>query len=711
MFEAYKIGVRIGVVDATAGGILKIARQFATAQKEASAFLATLRKVNDELRNSAGGWANNAANGFNRASRAANDYASAAGRASRASGRSGSLVAMAAFAAGRGGSGGGSSPPPTINPLALSGPGGGIAGSSGALRAAGWFGGNRGGSGGGNGGGFGFGPFGKIVAGSMIEHGGKDMFGMLGGPIEEAAKYQQAVAKFSLYGLGDKLNAEAVKFANSMHIFGTSMTDAMEDVNEAQGVFRESGLTGSKALAGAKLAAPLLAKIAAATSGLDSESQAKMHTQGLDMLRFIEMRGGLSSPGKFNEIANEGWKAIRSSGGNVAWSQLRQFMSTGSVAAQGLSDTALFGEMEPIIGEMKGGAAGHAYMTAYSRMNGLQRLMPRIFQNEVLKLGLWDRSKLTFNSQGGIKDMKGNPLIGANVFSSSPFEYYKNVVVPAYRKNGITKDQDVFRENAVLFGNTGGKMFSIMYRQMEQIENSVKSQQKTLGIDASVNAVKGTFAGQMLNYHKQMATLQTQLGLVILPMLIRGLKWLNPLLEKAGNWIGAHSTLTKGLVIVFGAIAGLALVGGSIIAIAGGFSLIGGAIAAGGGLATLIGGVGTAMSALTPIVGLFLAAMGGWKAGGWIYKHTLEGNKGGDMVGSAIAHTLAFFGNKEAQEGIARMNKLQAIQVNSAVHLDGRQVAHVVTTHQMKSATGPQTGMSGFDSSMTPTPIGVNGSW
>ena len=55
MFEAYKIGVRIGIVDTTGGGILKNCGQFAKAQKEASAFLTTLRKVNEEFRKTSGG--------------------------------------------------------------------------------------------------------------------------------------------------------------------------------------------------------------------------------------------------------------------------------------------------------------------------------------------------------------------------------------------------------------------------------------------------------------------------------------------------------------------------------------------------------------------------------------------------------------------------------------------------------------------------------
>ena len=727
MFEAYKIGVRIGVVDATAGGILKLARQFAAAQKEAAGFLNTLRAVNEELGRTSAGWANGAASGFNRARNAANDYARAAAGASRGSGTG--LVAMAAFAGGRSGGGlagrlGGS------GMLALPGSGGG------SMRAAGWpggIGGGRGGNGSGSGGGTGFGPFGKIIGGMMAEHAGKDMLGILGAPIDAAAKYQQAVARFELFGLGDKLNAEAIKFARGMNIFGTSMTDAVNDVTEAQGVFRESGLSGSAALAGAKLAAPFLAKMEAANSGLDSETRAKMHTQGLDMLRFIEMRGGLTSAAKFNALGNEGFKAIRSSGGNVNWSQLRQFMSAGSVAAQGLTDQALFGEMEPIIGELKGGGAGHGLMTAYSRLNGLQRLLPRIMTREMMRLGLWDKSKLVMNSQGGVKDFIGDPLKQNNLLSSSPFQYYKNVVLPAYTKAGITNPQDVYRENAILFGNTGGKLFSIMYRQMHQIELSVEAWEKTLGLDPVLAKTKGTMAGQLLNYHKQMETMQVQLGLVILPMLIHGLKWLNPQIKKFGDWIEHHQVLIKGLIIGFAALGAALMISGTLLTLSGAFSLLGGALSAGGGLASMLGGATTAFGALTNAAGGFVVAYMAWKAGGFIYNHALANNAAGRGIGATIGHIMASLGDKDAldAEGIESRAKYQgnhsgdfhglpgssqyiawkkghAVQVHSTVNLDGRAVGRAVTTHVANEVARPQTGRSGFDPSAAAPPIGLS---
>ncbi|HUB90946.1 MAG TPA: hypothetical protein VMA74_14570, partial [Dyella sp.] len=380
MFEAYKIGVRIAVTDATRGNVLKIAAQFAKAQAEASAFLKTLRAVNDELSRKTS-WASSAAQDFRNARREAEGYARAArsargatgGSSWTASASSATVANMAVVAslnrmqqqdmlrfrgypnaalpfesakrlgsppmrllggsagsalsmAGGAGSGG-------VAPPGASGTTGFPNGGTGMPAAAGWPWG-RGGGGrgsGGNGGGFNYGAFGRMMGGAMLARAGEVELGMLKGPIDEATRYQSAVARFKLFGLGDKLNAEAIKFANSMNIVGTSMTDAVNFMTEAQGVFRESGLQGPAALAGSKLAAPMLAKIAFATSGLDEESQAKIHTQSLAMLRFIEMRGGLSSAKKFNQIANEGWKAIRSSGGNVAWEQLRQFMATGSV--------------------------------------------------------------------------------------------------------------------------------------------------------------------------------------------------------------------------------------------------------------------------------------------------------------------------------------------------------------------------------------------
>lgn len=237
--------------------------------------------------------------------------------------------------------------------------------------------------------------------------------------VNEARKFQVEMAKFTLFGLSDKANRDAQSFAENMKVIGTSATEAMHLMVEAQGVFRESGLSDDEALRGAKMAAPLLAKIDFIGKALDGESASKMHTSAQAMLRFIDMQGGLNDPERFNQIANAGFKAIRSSGGNIDWEQYRQFRARGASAAANLSDEAMFGEFEPIIQELKGSTAGFALRTAYNRLNGIIKL-PNQAAHELVGMGAWDNSKIEWNSMGGIKKFNGNPLIDSDLYARDP---------------------------------------------------------------------------------------------------------------------------------------------------------------------------------------------------------------------------------------------------------------------------------------------------
>lgn len=406
-----------------------------------------------------------------------------------------------------------------------------------------------------------------LAGGAMV---GVGLFGLkaLQVPLDEAKKFQTELAKFSVYGLGDKTNAEAAKFARGMNVMGSSATENMKLLTEAQGVFREGGLSGSAALEGAKLAAPVLAKIAFATSAMDGDSQARYRTASMDMLRFIEMRGGLKDAPTFNRIADEGWKAMRSSGGNVDWSQYRQFMARGGVAAQGLSDEALFGKLEPVIGEQKGSAAGFALRTAFNRLNGIIRI-PNQVAHELANSGVWDASKIVWNSQGGIKSFKGNPLQQQDLFSKDPVQFYESVIKPMYQKLGITSASQIARENAMIFGSTGGAMFSLIDRQMPAIARSVDAQRKTLGIDKSVDAAGNTLGGKEIDLHAKWANLMLELGDKILPLAIQGVTALIKTVDTLTAFTKNYPTLTK--VILQGAaiFSVLSVVAGGILLFSG----------------------------------------------------------------------------------------------------------------------------------------------
>jgi hypothetical protein len=452
-----------------------------------------------------------------------------------------------------------------------------------------------------------------MMAGFGMGAVGVGMFAALRPALEQAKEFQTAVANFSTFGLGDKMTGDAAKFAKGMNVVGSSYVDNMKRMVEAQGVFRESGLSGPDALRGAEIAAPLLSKIAFANAALHPDKAGQMDTNALAMMRFVEMRGGVNDPKQFNTIANLGYKAIQTSGGNVSWDLYRQFMATGGVAAQGMNNKALFGEMEPIIGELKS-RAGTAYMTAFNRLTGITRV-PNQVAHELVNQGLWDGSKIEWNSQGGIKTMRGNPLKDMGTFSASQIEWYVKNVIPMYDRMKLS-DPDRNREDALLGGRTGGMMFSIIRRQLGPIGLSVAAQAKAMDIDQAGGAAANTLLGKQIILHKRWNDLLELTGETILPLAVQGLSTLVPLLKEFSTWAQRHPGYFAAVVRSFAAL-GVTLIGGGVItglvATAQAFRLIGGALSVGKllGFARGAAAVGEAATVAEAAIGVGGAVAGG----------------------------------------------------------------------------------------------------
>ncbi len=191
-----------------------------------------------------------------------------------------------------------------------------VAGKDGKWCASRWLG--PGGVGGGGAG------SGNPPVGGSREHGMENLAIAYGGfhfmqsAVETGAEYQTLLARFSSYGMGDAAVKEADKFAQATKVMGASKVDMLRYFTEAQGVFRESGaLTLEEQLKGARMAAPMLAKMHFAMASMDPAANHMSQAKEMDMLRFVEQSGGLKSPEKFNSIMNNAYKAVQSSGGKT----------------------------------------------------------------------------------------------------------------------------------------------------------------------------------------------------------------------------------------------------------------------------------------------------------------------------------------------------------------------------------------------------------
>ena len=288
--------------------------------------------------------------------------------------------------------------------------------------------------------------------------------------IHNSVEYDQESTKLKLYGMDAITNAKAMKFADTLSIPGVDKIQALRLFGEAQGIFRQSGDDPEKALNAAKMATPLLAKVYAATAALGSEGQAQSEAKFLSMLRFIEMSGGLASPKRFEELADLGWKMSMTSGGAVDFEQLRQFKARAMNSSFTITDEALAG-LEPIIGMLKGSTAGFAARTSYNRTNGIVKL-PNQTAHFLVDNGIWDKSKVIFNDNGGIKAFKGNPFTHSKQMAENPEKFYSNDIMPIYKKLGITDLSEIGRQNSLIFGSTGGGLYTLIHKNMDVITES-----------------------------------------------------------------------------------------------------------------------------------------------------------------------------------------------------------------------------------------------
>jgi hypothetical protein len=306
------------------------------------------------------------------------------------------------------------------------------------------------------------------VMGGALAMAGSYGLGLFKKPIEEATEYERRLAALRQMGLGDAQIADAQKFAEANRIIGTSLNDRMRLFVDAQGSFRQSGMSGAAATAAAKTMTPIMAQYEVATKMLSGDGQAAAEGSMRNLSKIVEMMGGLSDTNRAKAIADGVFKAAQSSGRMVDERQLKQFVAYGSSATNQLSLRTIFGGLEPIIGEMGGSTTGVGLRTGYNRVNGMLALMPKRTQEELRRLGMADGSGK--RQTDDLARMQATDTIG-----------YVQEVMRRYEKARIKTQVDRERENAILFGTNGAKIFNKLMSQMPVILESLKAYDRRTG--------------------------------------------------------------------------------------------------------------------------------------------------------------------------------------------------------------------------------------
>lgn len=409
--------------------------------------------------------------------------------------------------------------------------------------------------------------------GAAMFAGGLGLASMLKGPLEEAKKFQNETERFRSLGLGDKVTADAVKFASGMDTYGTSIRENLGLLRDAQTVFGD--------FHEAQMVTPLLAKMKFANAALYGDEGGPMKDKAfMDMLKVIEMRGGLSSQEAFTNQANMVQRVQTATGGRVGANEYLNFIATGGVAAKGMKDDVFYYTMEPLIQEMRGNKVGTGLMSGYQNL--VQGRTTQRAANELMRIGMLNPKMVDYDKIGNIKQIKPGALSGSELMVADPFKWMQTVMLPAFASKGITEKQAILNEIGAIFTNrTASNVYSTMFLQQANIEKNMKLNAGAAGIDELDANAKKTLAGKLIELDKKWLDLQLKLGEVILPLAIKAVDGLNGAIKSLTVWIDANPGKVKALTYAFMGLSAFLITGGlinMIIAAGRGFVLLGQAL-------------------------------------------------------------------------------------------------------------------------------------
>jgi hypothetical protein len=329
-------------------------------------------------------------------------------------------------------------------------------------------------------------------------------------PLHQVREYDTTTQRIAALGLKPEDTKQAVDYAKRMKTFGTSTNDNLGLMLDATTAFAD--------VHHAEMVMPTLAKMKFANKAMfGAEKGEDNERKFMDMLRVIEMRNGLASEQTFMDQADKVQRVITATGGRIGPEEWLNFIKTGGIAAKGLSDSAMYYQLEALVSEMGGNRVGTATMSAYQNLYQ-GRTTKRAAQN-IEALGLiGDPSKVKHDKAGQMSYLNPGALKGGDIFRTNQFEWMEKVLLPAMAAKGITDEQEIIDKIGSIFSNrTASNLFATMYQQREQIHKNARLNAGADGIQQLDLKARAIISGKEVDTMARFHDAMLEAGKAILP--------------------------------------------------------------------------------------------------------------------------------------------------------------------------------------------------
>ena len=408
--------------------------------------------------------------------------------------------------------------------------------------------------------------------------------------------------------------------------------------------------------------------------------------------KIIEMKGGFKSAPDFLSQASMMQQVIAGTGGMVKPSDYLAFIKTAGVAGRQLDNKSFYYGMEPLIQEMGGNRVGTGLMSAYNNL--AQGRSTVRAAREMMKLGIIDPSMVEYNKIGEVKSIQPGALKNMGGYTSNPFQWMQDTLLPAMRARGITSESGILNEMGSLFGNrTASSLFSLMFLQQEKIAKNMKLSQGAMGTDELVKLARSGPQGAEMALGKAWENLKIATGEALIPIIIPAMNKLAEAFRVVGHWAYAHPRMFDALIYGFAGLSAALLFSGSVLVLKAAFMGLSILVPALAG--TITATVIPALAALSAVL-IPLAAIAYHED----IANAIDGSAPG--IGDALMNARNFLRGDYRHTGYAPPPSGKSTTVHTQVNLDGRQIANVVSGHQSDSGRSPLASTGGFDGRLHP---------
>lgn len=428
--------------------------------------------------------------------------------------------------------------------------------------------------------------------GAAMLAGGLGLAAIFKAPLDAARQYELSFTKFKTMNLGASINREADNFARSANVLGVSAKDLMSSLSESVGLFGDFSL--------AKKLAPQIAALNAANSAIFAGKIGHIDEGSTrSLMKFIDRRGGTHDEPTFLKNLDLAQKMVTGSGGFIKFRDLDQFSQMGGTAFRGLSDEGIL-NMSLLLQEQGGARAGTSFMSLYQNL--VAGRTPKKTMGMLQEFGLGQLKMETHGAVGGkpLKSLVMTNIKDSALLQANPPEWMRSVFLPALATHGITKEADILKATNDLISNrTASSQGSIMTTQQLQILRDSTLSRNAMGYNQTIQVYKDDPNSKFANLGARWNGLLVNLGISVLPLAIRALEKLNPIIASMADWVDKNRESVKSF--------GYAMLGLSAFLVGGG--LINMTIAAGRGFVLLgqamIFLTSTALAPMIPVLARF----------------------------------------------------------------------------------------------------------